>query len=71
VHGRKIEITFNGMKEMVPENTTITDLIKLMKEKDSGLIVELNNRFVFPQKYQKAVLSDGDKVEFINPDFGG
>jgi thiamine biosynthesis protein ThiS len=71
VHGRKIEITFNGMKEMVPENTTITDLIKLMKEKDSGLIVELNNRFVFPQKYPEAVLSDGDKVEFINPDFGG
>ncbi|MDD5010072.1 MAG: sulfur carrier protein ThiS [Syntrophorhabdaceae bacterium] len=71
MHGRKIEITFNGMKEMVPENTTITDLIKLMKEKDSGLIVELNNRFVFPQKYPEAVLSDGDKVEFINPDFGG
>jgi thiamine biosynthesis protein ThiS len=71
VHGRKIEITFNGMKEMVPENATIADLIKLTKEKDSGLIVELNNRFVFPQKYPEAVLSDGDKVEFINPDFGG
>jgi len=71
MHGRKIEITFNGMKEMVPENATIADLIKLTKEKDSGLIVELNNRFVFPQKYPEAVLSDGDKVEFINPDFGG
>ena len=71
MHGRKIEITFNGMKEMVPENATIADLIKLTKEKDSGLIVELNNCFVFPQKYPEALLSDGDKVEFINPDFGG
>ncbi|OPY77291.1 MAG: sulfur carrier protein ThiS [Syntrophorhabdus sp. PtaU1.Bin058] len=71
MHGRKIEITFNGMKEAVPENATISDLIQLTQEKDSGLIVEINNKFVFPQQYPETVLSDGDKVEFINPDFGG
>jgi len=36
-----------------------------------GLIVEVNNRFVFPGDYGKTFLSEGDKVEFINPDFGG
>ncbi|HNS15630.1 MAG TPA: sulfur carrier protein ThiS, partial [Syntrophorhabdaceae bacterium] len=66
-----IGIILNGMMEKVPANTTIADLIRTMDEKDSGLIVELNNRFVFPQKYPEAVLSEGDKVEFINPDFGG
>jgi thiamine biosynthesis protein ThiS len=68
---KMIEIIFNGIKEKVPADTTIADLIRTMGEKDSGLVVELNNRFVFLQKYQETVLSEGDKVEFINPDFGG
>jgi len=71
VHARMIGIILNGMKEKVPANATIADLIELTNEKDAGLIVELNNRFVFPQKYPEAVLSEGDKIEFINPDFGG
>ncbi len=70
-NGKEIEITFNGLKEKVPRNTTITDLIKQNNEHDKGLIVEHNNKFVYPQKYTITVLSDGDKVEFINPDFGG
>ena len=45
--------------------------INRQNEHDVGLIVEHNNRFVYPQKYSTTVLSDGDKVEFINPDFGG
>ena len=68
---KMIEIIFNGIKEKVPANATIADLIALTEEKDSGLVVELNYRFVFPQKYQETILSEGDKVEFINPDFGG
>ena len=69
--GKAIEIIFNGLKEKVPEHTTIIDLINRQNEHDVGLIVEHNNRFVYPQKYSTTVLSDGDKVEFINPDFGG
>jgi thiamine biosynthesis protein ThiS len=68
---KTIGIILNGMMEKVPANTTIADLIRIMEEKDSGLIVELNNRFVFPQKYPETILSEGDKIEFINPDFGG
>jgi len=68
---KKIEIIFNGIKEKVPENTSISDLIRLSDEKESDLIVELNNKFVFSQTYTSTILSDGDKIEFINPDFGG
>ena len=71
VRDRTIEIILNGMKEKVPAKATIADLIELTKEEDPGLIVELNNRFVFPQKYKETILSEGDKIEFINPDFGG
>ena len=66
-----IKIVLNGFKETVPEGTTIADLVLASNEKDRGLIVELNNRFVFPHSYGVTFLSPGDKVEFINPDFGG
>ncbi len=67
----KIEIVFNGFKQTVPGRCTIADLIELTEERDGGLIVEHNNRYVFKQNYDNTFLSEGDKVEFINPDFGG
>ena len=69
--GRKIRITLNGFSEMVPENITISDLIDRFEENDADLIVEHNGQFVYPQKYSTTVASEGDRVEFINPNFGG
>lgn len=66
-----IEITLNGIKEKVATGTTIADLLGRADEKDRHLIVERNNRFVHLFAYPSTVLDDGDKVEFINPDFGG
>ncbi|OPY00250.1 MAG: sulfur carrier protein ThiS [Syntrophorhabdus sp. PtaB.Bin047] len=66
-----MDIIFNGVRERVPERTTISDLVVRTDEKDGGLIVEVNRRFVFPANYGKTFLSEGDTVEFINPDFGG
>jgi sulfur carrier protein len=66
-----IQIEVNGFQESVPENATISQLISLLKEQDVHLVVELNGRFVYPQQYEKTNVSQGDTVEFINPDFGG
>lgn len=66
-----MEIICNGVRENVPEKTAISDLLDKMNETDLGLIVEMNNRFIFPGSYGKTFLSEGDRVEFINPDFGG
>jgi len=66
-----IEITVNGMKEKVPQGSTIKDLIEHFKEEDIHLIVEMNGSFVYPQDYSKIVVSEGDRIEFINPSFGG
>jgi thiamine biosynthesis protein ThiS len=67
----EIEIVFNGFKQTLPAPFTIADLIEITEERDGGLIVEHNNRYVFKQDYGDTFLAQGDKVEFINPDFGG
>lgn len=69
--GREIEIIVNGFKEKVPENATISFLIARFEEDDVHLIVERNGRFVYPQSYSSITVSEGDRVEFINPNFGG
>ncbi|HBE45618.1 MAG TPA: hypothetical protein DDW17_09325 [Deltaproteobacteria bacterium] len=68
---KMIEIILNGFKEKVPANITISQLISYINEKDSHVIVEINSKYVFPQFYSSTIVSDGDRVEFINPDFGG
>jgi len=66
-----IRIIVNGMMEEVPEGATLAFLIERFQEKDPALIVEHNNRFVFPKQYSTTTVSANDRVEFINPDFGG
>jgi thiamine biosynthesis protein ThiS len=66
-----IEITVNGMSETVPAESCIADLIERFGEEDPHLIVEHNGQFVFVQEYDARTVSSGDRIEFINPDFGG
>jgi len=68
---RNISITFNGLNEEVPENSTVAYLIEHFNEKDHSVIVEINGRYIFPQTYGTTTVSEGDKLEFINPDVGG
>jgi thiamine biosynthesis protein ThiS len=64
-------ITVNGLKEEVPAKCNLTQLIKHFNEDDVHLIVEHNGRFIYPQQYTMTVVREGDRVEFINPNFGG
>ncbi len=66
-----IRIVVNGFEEAVPESTTIEDLIRRFEEGDVDLIVEHNGRFVYPRQYATIHVAAGDRVEFINPNFGG
>ncbi len=66
-----MEITINGVKENVPENSSITDLIGRFQDKKAHMIVERNGEFVYPEKHAATVVKEGDKIEFINPDLGG
>jgi thiamine biosynthesis protein ThiS len=66
-----IQITINGMTETVPAQSCIEALIARFEEGDPDLIVEHNGRFVFAQEYPTRTVSPGDRIEFINPNFGG
>ena len=66
-----IQISVNGFSETVPVKTTLAQLIVLQKEGDTDLIVEHNGRFVYPDQYATTHLLPDDRVEFINPNFGG
>lgn len=68
---KQMAVTVNGFGELVPSGSTIDDLIRWFGEGDVDLIVELNGRFVYPQKYGEIGVEKGDRVEFINPNFGG
>jgi thiamine biosynthesis protein ThiS len=68
---RSIQIVVNGLNESVPADSTIASLLALFGEDDCHLIVEHNGRFVYPQKYGEIRVCDGDRIEFINPNFGG
>lgn len=66
-----IEITVNGQKETVPGFSTISSLIHHFKEYDTDLIVEYNGRFIYPREYNEITVREGDRIEFVNPNFGG
>ncbi len=68
---KTIEVIINGRKETLVENTTISQLIVGYKEGDVDLIVERNGCFVYPRKYEEIILLNDDRIEFINPNFGG
>jgi thiamine biosynthesis protein ThiS len=68
---QQIEIILNGTRERIPVNSTIAKLIEDFKEEDVHLIVEHNGRFVYPQRYTTTLVSNGDRIEFVNPNFGG
>jgi len=68
---KKIEIIVNGLGELVPKGSCITDLITLFNEEDVHLIVELNGRFIYSQHYTHQRIKEGDCLEFIHPNIGG
>lgn len=66
-----INITVNGFPETVPSEITIDGLIRHFKEGDADLIVEQNGVFIYPEAYRTTKVCQGDRIEFINPNFGG
>ncbi len=66
-----IRIIVNGFEETVQPGMAVSRIIAHFKEGDADLIVEHNGRFVYPAKYDETFVSEGDRIEFINPNFGG
>lgn len=68
---QQIVIRINDLPEQVPAGSNLETLIELFNERDSDLIVELNGRFIYSRDYATTIVSAGDEIEFLNPNFGG
>jgi len=66
-----LEVLVNDFKVSAPVPSTVEMLLEQLKEADPHMIVELNGRLVYPKRYATTEIRDGDRVEIINPDFGG
>jgi thiamine biosynthesis protein ThiS len=66
-----ISIMVNDFPERVPIHSSLEALIEHFGEADPDLIVELNGRFVYARAYASTIIRKGDRLEFINPNFGG
>jgi len=66
-----IDILVNDIPERVPAGSNVQSLIERFDETDPHLIVELNGRFVYSQTYGVTIVKEADRLEFINPNFGG
>ncbi|MFH1982847.1 MAG: MoaD/ThiS family protein [Pseudomonadota bacterium] len=71
MEGETITVVVNGFEESLPAGADLDWLIVCFKEGDTDLIVEHNGRFVYPKDYAATILAAGDRVELINPNFGG
>jgi len=64
-------IQFNGLTEKIPPGLNINELIKFFGEGDPHVIVEQNNRYIYPRDYDTCMVKENDTIEFINPNLGG
>jgi thiamine biosynthesis protein ThiS len=67
----RIKVIINGCEENIPRDSSILYLLEMFGENRHHLIVELNDFFVPPSQYGSRCVSEGDMVEFINPNLGG
>jgi thiamine biosynthesis protein ThiS len=67
-----LRFIFNGFPEEIEDcELTIQDLLDRTEEDDPAVIVEVNGRFVYRKDFSIFSISEGDRIEFIHPSFGG
>lgn len=66
-----MRIVVDGLPEEVDSGLTLAGLIEQRQEDSPHMIAEVNRRYVRREDYQSVILTEGDVVELIHPDFGG
>jgi thiamine biosynthesis protein ThiS len=68
----KLRFIFNGFEEEFTGcDLTVQELLDNTQEDDPAVIVEINGQFVYRKDFRSFTISEGDRVEFIHPSFGG
>ena len=66
-----ISIIVNGQKQQIEENTTIKALLQRLGIEEKTMASAVNMEVVKKEAWEKHVLKEGDKVEFLHFVGGG
>ena len=68
----EIRVVANGLDIGVPNGTTVSRLLDILKEPvRHDLIVEVNRKFIHVKEYGALTVNERDHIEVIGLDFGG
>ncbi len=66
-----MRLVINGLERDIPEPVTLRQLILAEGDTVDAVLVEVNGALVSARGYDSHPLRDGDRVEIIQPAFGG
>lgn len=66
-----VNVFLNGEQRLLPDGTTVADLLALLKLDARYLAVELNREVIPRAEHSHVVLSDGDQIEIVTLVGGG
>lgn len=66
-----MNITVNGKEHQLSPPATVKTLLASIDLANKPVIVELNQKALFPREYPETMLGDGDKIEIITIAAGG
>ena len=66
-----MKITLNVKEHPLDTQLSIIDLLKSLDLANKPVVVELNQKAIFPRAYPSIILSDNDRVEIIVISAGG
>jgi len=66
-----MHIVLNGEKREVPDELTVGSLLAHLKIQPQRVAVELNETIVRKERYEQAVVRDGDSLEVVSFMGGG
>ena len=64
-------IKLNGKDHVLESPTSIAKLLESIGLGSKPVVVELNQKALFPREYEQSMLTDGDQVEIITIAAGG
>lgn len=66
-----MQVTVNGVRQDVPSNTTISQLLAELKLLPERVVVEINLTVIDREKYHQVSLREEDQIEIIGFVGGG
>jgi thiamine biosynthesis protein ThiS len=67
----KMIINLNGEKKEVPDSITVTGLLDLLKIQHQRVAVELNMEVIRKERFDTAIIHEGDTLEVVSFMAGG